>query len=520
MKFSTLKRILDECPTVDFFEFDQKAEFHAVFDYSAQNPFYQDSALYYGSYSMLSGDPRYIRPGDCLLVYINEKNPSPLAWKGFTCVAAISDYAAYNQALVLLQNAMELEAQLKVKNRRILEAIISGANLQQITNLIAEMSGHYTDILDNAMNILAVSETVEPPVSRLNADHSLKVLAPGIMEYLRKKGYLERILDTRKPVYIASEEHGVYAYCIAIYSGGLLNSGFLTNFVKKGEYLSPVVLAEMEEAAAYLSLMMQRTSVSRSNKATFFTHLLSGMLQGHPSPDASYKDKFTIFRYELRQYKRIAVIPTQTSVTAAIGSTLLADTIQPMLPNCVYVNFGQHIVFLMSESEPFDLSGNPMLEDFLKQNQLKMGVSLVFEEETSVKSAYETAVASLELGERLDKEKNVYYYYDYKITDIIEHVASSRDIDMLCFRPLLVLMKEDAKDSKGELVKTLFAYLNNAMSVQKTCEELYIHRNTLYYRLQRIREIMDCDFTEFPILVDIAVSSQLLRYIGKWPLDR
>ena len=63
-------------------------------------------------------------------------------------------------------------------------------------------------------------------------------------------------------------------------------------------------------------------------------------------------------------------------------------------------------------------------------------------------------------------------------------------------------------------MKTLFCYLHNALSVQKTCEELFIHRNTLYYRIQKIKEIMECDFTEYANSVRIAVTLQILRYLN------
>lgn len=45
-------------------------------------------------------------------------------------------------------------------------------------------------------------------------------------------------------------------------------------------------------------------------------------------------------------------------------------------------------------------------------------------------------------------------------------------------------------EKNGNLVETLIAYLKNDFSVKETAEKLYIHRNTLNQRLQKIQEII------------------------------
>jgi DNA-binding PucR family transcriptional regulator len=50
-----------------------------------------------------------------------------------------------------------------------------------------------------------------------------------------------------------------------------------------------------------------------------------------------------------------------------------------------------------------------------------------------------------------------------------------------------------AADSRGTLVRTLAAYLRHTGSAPAAADELHIHRTTLHYRLDRIREITGCD---------------------------
>ncbi len=48
----------------------------------------------------------------------------------------------------------------------------------------------------------------------------------------------------------------------------------------------------------------------------------------------------------------------------------------------------------------------------------------------------------------------------------------------------------------GELVKTIRTYLHNSGEIETTANELFIHRNTLVYRLKRIGQILGHDLTD------------------------
>ena len=59
----------------------------------------------------------------------------------------------------------------------------------------------------------------------------------------------------------------------------------------------------------------------------------------------------------------------------------------------------------------------------------------------------------------------------------------------------------DADPMMAELRTTLLSYLQNGASLTKTASELFVHRNTVVHRLQRIKKILGCD--EIPVQGDI-----------------
>ena len=65
-------------------------------------------------------------------------------------------------------------------------------------------------------------------------------------------------------------------------------------------------------------------------------------------------------------------------------------------------------------------------------------------------------------------------------------------------------------DPTGTLGATLESYLRNAANSRKVCDELYIHRNTLAYRLRRIEELMHIDLTDGEVRTTCLLALRIL----------
>ena len=84
---------------------------------------------------------------------------------------------------------------------------------------------------------------------------------------------------------------------------------------------------------------------------------------------------------------------------------------------------------------------------------------------------------------------------------------------------LLLLLEHDRKND-ADLMNTLFEYLENAENMQKTAAALYIHKNTLAYRMNRIREIMGNDLSGSWDKFLLLLSYRILMYLGIYRPER
>jgi len=60
-------------------------------------------------------------------------------------------------------------------------------------------------------------------------------------------------------------------------------------------------------------------------------------------------------------------------------------------------------------------------------------------------------------------------------------------------------------------MRTLEVYLKNHLNAVQSARELYIHRSTFLYRLERIRALLDSDLTDYDELLYLMISFYLLK---------
>lgn len=74
------------------------------------------------------------------------------------------------------------------------------------------------------------------------------------------------------------------------------------------------------------------------------------------------------------------------------------------------------------------------------------------------------------------------------------------------------LLSPLAAEKSDDLLLTLQTYLFDAdSSVKETAEKLYLHRNTVKYRLDRVRDVIGGDFEKMPLYQDIYLAAALER---------
>ena len=79
---------------------------------------------------------------------------------------------------------------------------------------------------------------------------------------------------------------------------------------------------------------------------------------------------------------------------------------------------------------------------------------------------------------------------------------------------LLALQRHDAVQHT-EYMKTLRVYLDQNLNAMQTAKELFIHRSTFLYRMEKIGEIVDLDLNDYDTLLYVMMTFRILEQDGE-----
>ncbi|MFQ5436945.1 MAG: PucR family transcriptional regulator, partial [Anaerolineae bacterium] len=107
---------------------------------------------------------------------------------------------------------------------------------------------------------------------------------------------------------------------------------------------------------------------------------------------------------------------------------------------------------------------------------------------------YGEAVQAMQLGQRLHLSHVVDFNSlgVYRLLGQLDDIPAVRSFTRQVIGPLV----QYDQDHRSTLVQTLDAYFNHHGNISQTAENLYIHRNTLLYRLERIQELTGHDLNQ------------------------
>ena len=148
--------------------------------------------------------------------------------------------------------------------------------------------------------------------------------------------------------------------------------------------------------------------------------------------------------------------------------------------------------FNLSLSSYDEASVEASVKSFLQDNNMKAGLSNTFSGFGYLRQYYMQAGEALKLGPRAKPYQWLHRFSDVKEQYILESCTEKLPARMICEPGLLKLLDYDERHNQ-DLFRTLYVYLKNNRKSVAAAKELYIHRSTFLYRLERIREIMGFD---------------------------
>ena len=177
-------------------------------------------------------------------------------------------------------------------------------------------------------------------------------------------------------------------------------------------------------------------------------------------------DKFAVFHYEKQI---LLVFCNQTAETLHEMLALIKETLQ------IYLSASEHFL---------------------------LGAGKITQTIRCIYKSFRQAVAITKLQQKGQIDKQLCTYSDMGIYKILMAVDDQEVIDEYYQSTLKPLIEYDEKHDAG-LLPVLRCYLMNDGSVQATANELFLHRNTINYRLNKISELLDVNLSSLNVRLQL-----------------
>ncbi len=125
--------------------------------------------------------------------------------------------------------------------------------------------------------------------------------------------------------------------------------------------------------------------------------------------------------------------------------------------------------------------------------------------------SFREATQALDVGTRLEGPGDIYHINDLGIGRILAEIKKETQKEMI--KETLCSIKDGkGKGMTDTLSKSLKAFFDNNLNISKTAKIIFAHRNTLLYRLRRIKEITGLDPRNFDDAIQLRIALKMKLY--------
>ena len=369
-----------------------------------------------------------------------------------------------------------------------LQMIFDGKGISGILSDIADRAGSSIVIIDLSGKVLAHSAPL-----RLENHLWMQCVKQGycpteFMEHIRKLRQEKGKQPGSDPYVRYCEEMQLFYLCSKITRDDTL-FGYIFMIQPGGEFG-----ADCYETLALVSRTLTETTLKNQDKITLNSHLYGGiltdMLNGISEKQAT--TRIQVSELAFPSFMRVLTVKP----LYYYGEVSLTTSIQSQLENIFQVEQSiiyQKAVVLIIDVQKCRIIPQNQLEQLrilCEKNYLLAGISNSFSNPAKFQEYYKQAEKAVILSQRMEADGSVHNYMDYAFFDLLDALPEELRLMRFC-HPALPLLRDYDQRKGTKLYETLRTYTLTGFNQNRTAELLFLHRNSLNYRRQKIMELSE-----------------------------
>ena len=142
--------------------------------------------------------------------------------------------------------------------------------------------------------------------------------------------------------------------------------------------------------------------------------------------------------------------------------------------------------------------------------KIKIGIGSCVDTVREIAISYKEAKIAIEVSKVFDTEKDVVNYEHLGIGRLIYQLPTT-----LCKKFLDEVFKKGSLEKlDDDTINTITKFFENSLNISETARKLFVHRNTLVYRLDKIQKNTGLDLREFEDAIIFKVAMMVKKYLS------
>lgn len=393
-------------------------------------------------------------------------------------------------------------------------------------NSLKEMKLMGGDIgLEKCIEWIYVSECLEDPLE------GIKWLQGGEIVIITGVGIKSDISVLTKLIEGISEKNG---------SGLIVNVGKYISEIPEEAIIAadklqvPLFTLPWEVRLVEVSKEISNTIILARIEEKFMNDFLNNILFGQIDLGINIKEKANYFGYNLqgkcciciikingfKEFTQIQKIYDEIDIAKIKLSLrkLVQDTLEKYSLKVPIIDNDEEIIFLIRSEENTMNRLNKALKEIqeiiekkMKGISINVGIGNSYEDLSLMKDSFNEAKIVIESLKCEGTSQAIKKYNDIGIYSLIFSIENRKILENYCRQIIGPILEKRKNNKEISLIEILDTYLIENCNLTIAAEKLYLHRNTLTYRIKKIEELLNCNLHNFEDCLRI----KMALYINK-----
>ncbi|UYO64353.1 helix-turn-helix domain-containing protein [Acetobacterium wieringae] len=470
---------------------------------------FQSSVIYVGMMSQILYQLRFLEDITFFLIcdsdielQVNEKSNSIVLFPKETDLLKLTSAC---------KTFIDNQRQVYESTYLLMDAFLSQSSLQEMIDLTAKQIKNSVMIIDNSYRVLYSAGNDLCDDLQWQENIRRGYCSYEYVSQFNRLSEIRMISEAGNPV-LAGCTSSPLRRCIIQLHSEKKELGYLLSLEANNHFDEPV-LQFLKTAGELLSKMLYYSALKdqrgmMSNAESVIIDLLEGRF-------ANYDSFIECMRYSklpLQSKYYCVYIDIENYNVISIQMEVLKEAMKRLFPHSISVLYQKNVILVVNYEENIRM----MIEKIATNQSVfnEMGLCLTisdqFENLLEIPFYFKQAKHARDLIKQLMPEKIIGAYDDIRSADMLLAQPNQKNYQQYIDLDSLAIYQYDQVHGTNYL-DTLYYYVLFSRSNQKTAEKLHIHKNTVAYRISKIKEMFQLDLNDALTRMSIYNSYRLIQ---------